>query len=415
MTVKWAVFACAVGWSTIQAFDGASGRGSIDFDRLPNYANQPVPAYVDEDNTPPDNPITDAGALLGRVLFYDKRLSSARTVSCASCHRQEHAFSDLAARSEGVHGALTPRHSMRLVNVRFSDLRRMRWDRTATSLEDQSTMPIKDGSEMGFDGLEGRPGMPDLLKRLTSTPFYAPLFAKAFGDPEITEARLQRALAQFMRSIQSFDSKYDEGRAKAASDRDDFVNFTDEENAGKRLFMADYRYVRAEVEMPQTPTFAGGKVQVAKRVGGGLNCASCHRAPEFDIDPASGSNGFVGRAIPNALGNRVTRAPSLRNLVKSDGSTLNGGMFHAGEAITFDHLIDHYASGLLDPRNRRVDPRLRPEGLPQHLDMTPTERRQLVAFLGTLTGRAVYTDERWSDPFDAEGNLKVVGAFQDDR
>jgi len=184
--------------------------GVLDLTKLANYAAQPVPAYILRDNTPagptpPANPITNIGATLGRVLFYDKRLSRNSTVSCASCHQQSRAFGDTATASTGVAGT-TGRHSMRLINSRFSAERRFFWDERANSLENQTTRPIQDHVEMGFSGTEGDPGFTDLVARLSALEEYRVLFTAVYGDPTISEPRVQRALAQIVRSIQSFDS-----------------------------------------------------------------------------------------------------------------------------------------------------------------------------------------------------------------
>jgi cytochrome c peroxidase len=187
--------------------------GTIDLDNLFDYNGQVTPFYITKDNQPMDNMITDEGATLGRVLFYDKQLSLNGTIACASCHKQEFAFSDTAVRSVGFEGGLTGRHSMRLINSRFADDMRFFWDKRAESLEDQTTMPVQDHVEMGFSGTGGQPGIDSLLNRLASIGHYQQLFTMVFGDAEVTEARIQRALAQFVRSIQSFDSKYDAGRA----------------------------------------------------------------------------------------------------------------------------------------------------------------------------------------------------------
>ena len=132
---------------------------TLDLGNLFNYENQAVPSYITEDNTA-GNVITDEGATLGRVLFYDKNLSSNRTIACASCHIQEFAFSDTAVASQGVNGT-TGRHSMRLVNSRFSEEERFFWDERASSLEVQTTMPIQDHAEMGFSGTNGDPDLND--------------------------------------------------------------------------------------------------------------------------------------------------------------------------------------------------------------------------------------------------------------
>ena len=199
-----------------------------------DYSNQATPNYIDKDNTR-GNEITDAGATLGRVLFYDKKLSVDNSVSCASCHKQELAFGDNRRLSEGVNGE-TGRHSMRLVNARFSDERKFFWDERADNLEQQTTMPIRDHIEMGFSGTGGNPGINDLTVKLYNELYYRQLFTNAFGDELISENRMQEALAQFVRSIQSYDSKYDEGRALVNNSNQQFLNFTVLENQGKKLF-----------------------------------------------------------------------------------------------------------------------------------------------------------------------------------
>jgi cytochrome c peroxidase len=96
----------------------ANFSSKIDLNNLSNYANQIIPTYITKDNTT-GNPITDKGATLGRVLFYDKNLSSNNTISCSSCHIQANAFGDVANASDGINGT-TSRHSMRLINSRSS-------------------------------------------------------------------------------------------------------------------------------------------------------------------------------------------------------------------------------------------------------------------------------------------------------
>ena len=212
-------------------------NGVLDLTLLHEYANQDRPAYIQKDNTPGDNRISNIGATLGRVLFYDPRLSVDGTVSCSSCHQQEHGFGDPDIASQGVAGA-TGRHSMRLINARFGRERNFFWDERVETLEDQVTMPIQDHVEMGFSGTEGDPDFSYLVDRLEAIELYRVLFTGLYGDGEITEARVQGALAQFVRSIQSFDSKYDQGLTQVNNPNAPFQNFTAEENDGKRIFMS---------------------------------------------------------------------------------------------------------------------------------------------------------------------------------
>jgi cytochrome c peroxidase len=362
-----------------QALCGQSGV--LDLTRLANYANQPVPAYILRDNTPgaPNpNPITDAGATLGRVLFYDKRLSRNATISCASCHQQDQAFGDGAVASTGVAGT-TGRHSMRLVNSRFSAERRFFWDERAATLEQQTTQPIQDHVEMGFSGTEGDPAFADLVARLSAIEEYRVLFEFAFGSTTIDETRIRRALAQFVRSIQSFDSKYDVGRAQVANNTDPFPNFTTQENNGKTLFA--------------TPPNQGG-----------AGCAGCHRPPEFDIDPNSLNNGVIA-ALTGGTDLTNTRSPSLRDLTRPDPANPNGApngpFMHDGSLVDLAAVISHY---IAPPDNANLDPRLRRPPL----NLNPQQRANLVAFLRTLAGSALYTDPKWSDPFDAGGRLSLI-------
>ncbi|AFM12771.1 Di-heme cytochrome c peroxidase [Turneriella parva DSM 21527] len=340
-----------------------------------NYANQTVPAYITKvDNS---NPVTDAGAFLGRILFYDRLLSANNSTSCSSCHHQNLAFSDAPRASRGANGP-TSRHSMRLVNVRFANDTRFFWDKRAASLEEQTTMPIRDHAEMGFSGANGDPDISVLLDRMRATPYYANLFRDAFGTSEITEQRLQLALGQFIRSIQSFDSRFDQGRAQVTDDFSDFPNFSTQENLGKSLFM-------------QQPFGLGP----SGRTGGGLGCNQCHVAPEFDISSV-GNNGAIG-AIGGGNDFNATRSPTLRDLVNANGNA-NGPMMHDGSHATLDAMVDHY-NAIPAAFNPQLDFRLQLSGFPQRLNMTADEKAALIAFLKTLTGNAIYTDTRWSNPF----------------
>ncbi len=357
----------------------ATFGNSLSLDNPYNYANQTIPTYITKDNTV-GNPINDKVAMLGRVLFYDTKLSSSNTISCATCHKQESAFSDTAVASTGVNGT-TGRHSMRLVNSRFSTETHFFWDERAATLEQQTTMPIRDHAEMGFSGTNGDQSFADLLTKMASIPYYKELFAYAYGSDEITEVKMQNALAQFVRSIQSFDSKYDAGRALAANDGVPFTNFSNQENQGKNLFLAP-------------PVFDAS----GSRTGGGLGCGGCHRAPEFDIDPASKNNGIIGTLSGSGIDVTNTKAPSLRNLVKTDG-TLNGPLMHTGVITTLQAAVGHYGTINIAPGNTNLDPRLTPGGVGQHLNLTANEVNAMIAFLKTLSGTDVYTNPKWSNPF----------------
>ena len=364
----------AFGWILMSA--------TIDLDNLFNYANQDIPDYVSKDNTD-GNPIDDKTATLGRVLFYDKSLSSDGTIACASCHIQAHAFGDPNVQSIGVNG-LTGRHSMRLVNPRFGREDHFFWDERAETLEAQTTRPIQDHIEMGFSGTNGDLDIDDLILQMENRDYYSTLFEFAYGDSEITENRMQLALAQFIRSIQSFDSRFDEGLAQVNNTSELFPNFTAEENRGKDLFL-------------NTPFEGAG-------------CADCHIPPEFSITLHSQNNGVIAVAgLPGEIDLTNVRAPSLRDLVNPDG-VLNSPLMHNGSFTSLLDVVNHYNSIPDDPANTSLDPRLMdPNGEPQQLNLTEAKKQELIAFLRTLTGSDMYTNEKWSDPFDPDGSITIIG------
>lgn len=348
--------------------------------QLIDYSGQTVPSYIGKDAARA-NPIKNPQAMLGRVLFYDKSLSVDNTISCGSCHKQEFAFSDTALVSNGISGGVTIRHSMRLVNNRFALEQRFFWNKRAPTLEAQTTMPIQDHAEMGFSGQNGRPGLSTLLARLQGKDYYQELFRFVYGDAAITEPRLQECLANFVRSIQSFDSRYDAGRSLVPNDGAPFPNFTPQENQGKNLWL-----------MPPVFDAAGS------RVGGGLGCNGCHAAPEFDIDPRSGNNGIIGIINGNGIDIANTRAPSLRDLVNTSGR-LNGPLMHTGTFTTLKSAISHYGKIHIAPNNTNLDPRLQPGGIGQQLNLTDEEVNAVTAFVQTLSGTKLYQDPKWSNPF----------------
>jgi cytochrome c peroxidase len=378
----FAVWLVLAGPSLLHAEDGV-----IDLAALPNYARQVIPSYIFEDDTPlgPEpfvvfNPITNTGATLGRLLFYDKRLSRNNTVSCSSCHQQAHAFSTPDLVGTGVAGT-TNRHPMRLINARFGS-QGFFWDTRAPSLESLVTQPIRNAIEMGFSGTNGDPDFSELIAKLSALPEYQLLFKVAFGSPGIDETRIQKALSQFVRSIQSFDSKFDAGIAVAHGFGLTFPTFTDSENRGKQLFL----------NAPTAPT-------------GGANCSACHEFSGF-ANTSAGNNGVI-TAIGGGTDLTVNNSPTLRDVVNPSGQ-LNGPLMHNGSFTSIAQVIDHYSA---IPGNPRLDGRLGGRGNNtggQTLNLTQQDRLDLEAFLLTLSGQAVYTDAKWSNPFRPDGTITVI-------
>ena len=334
-----------------------------------NYAAPVLPVaflvnpILGQDNTPATNFTTDAGATLGRVLFYDKRLSTNQTVSCSSCHQQAHGFSDPRQFSIGFNGGLTGRNSMGLSHARWYQRRHFFWDERANTLEDQVLQPIQNPVEMGMT-------LDALTNRLAAEPFYTNLFAKTFGSTTITSDRISRALAQFVRSIVSVRSKYDMGVSN------NFANFTPQENQGRQIF------------------------------NGPGGCAACHGTDNFVPGPALNNNGLefpyvdlgVGGITGNPGDNGKFKVPSLRNI------ELTAPYMHDGRFTNLEQVVEFYNSGVVD--NPNLSPPLRNPpgspnaGQPRRLNLTPQQKAALVAFLKTLTDPNLATDEKYSDPFN---------------
>jgi cytochrome c peroxidase len=329
------------------------------------------------DNTPANNPITNDGATLGRVLFYDVNLSFNRTISCASCHRQNAGFSDTAVLSAGFKGGKTGRHSMTVINTRYYRRGRAFWDERAATMEEQALKPFQDSVEMGLT-------LPLLMQRINEQPYYANLFAKAFGDNTVTTDKVARAIGQFERSIVSYSSKYDIGRAQVATPTASFPNFTASENAGKLLFM----------------TGAG-------------NCFTCHTSEAFvnfndgpennGIDAASTKD--LGAGGPDALNqsNLIGRfkTSTLRNI------ELTAPYMHDGRFKTLEEVVEHYNSGIKSHPNLSGELKDR-SGNPIRLNLSATQKSDMVAFLKTLTDNSMATNPKWSNPFPVSTATKEI-------
>jgi cytochrome c peroxidase len=307
------------------------------------------------DNTPADDPITDAGAALGRVLFYDPRLSANDGMSCGGCHNQAMGFSDAAERSVGFTGGLTRRHSPGLANGRFYSRGHFFWDERAATLEDQALTPIQDATEMGMT-------LDNLVAKLEATPYYPALFSAAFGTPEVSSDRVARAIAQFVRSMVSGSSRYD--RAFTQSSTPNFAAvFTPQEVQGEQLFQSS-------------------------------GCAECHTTVaqvsdsvhNIGLDPVSTDTG---------TGRGAFKAPSLRNVA------VRPRFMHDGRFTSLEQVVEFFNSGVQP--NPDLDPRLRAaDGSPKRLGLSVEEKAALVAFLKTLTDSTFLTSPRFANPFVGE-------------
>ncbi len=287
-------------------------------------------------------------ASLGRLLFYDEKLSLNNSTSCATCHKQQNAFADNTKFSIGLHNETTDRNAMSLVNVGFDS--RFFWDLQDGGLEANILKPVSNHLEMGIGNL-------DILEdKLNEINGYPELFERAFYGSEISEEAIARALSTFIASMNSYNSKFDQGV------RNNFKNFTIEEEAGRLLFF------------------------------GKAKCSKCHSEPLFNrnwafnigLDQVQSDEGFRNGAF---------KAATLRNI------ELTAPFMHDGRFKTLEEVVEHYNSGIKN--NESLDWVLRDDfGNPQRLELSDIEKSDLVAFLRTLTDWDFVSDKRYSSPYN---------------
>ena len=361
-------------------------------DQYFNYANISLPSHyvinsfppqfpfqfaaIESDNTPTDNQTTDAGATLGRVLFYDRKLSANGTISCASCHQPEHGFSDPDVLSEGFDGGHTRRHSMGIVNARFYQTGKFFWDERAETLEDQVLMPFQDEVEMGLT-------LQELVNIASNQTYYPPLFEDVFGDNAITSDRISKALAQFVRSMVSTTSKYDEGRSMANSPLEPFPNFTAEENLGKQLFNAQNLVAPSCNSCHSSEAFVAPLLAPNGTTSGTNNGLDLNSVDDFGIFESTGINGHRGKF----------KVPSLKNIA------IRPPYMHDGRFTTLEEVINHYSTGIQN--HPTLQPLLRDSiDQPIRYNFTNEEKSALITFLNTLTDELMLNDKKYSNPFE---------------
>jgi cytochrome c peroxidase len=328
------------------------------------------PAYFgNRINVPADNPTTKQGVYLGRVLFYEQKLSTNNTISCGSCHKQQYAFTDPHPFSRGFDGTPTKRNVMSLQNLLW--VRNFFWDGRAGSLEQQAAVPLTDMHEMG---------QPLILsaQKLQQTKNYPALFNAAFGSDTITPDRIVKALSQFERTLISAGSAYDRylnGKYKPTS----------QELNGMALFFNE-------------PEPNGDSR--------GAGCGHCHGGPKI-FNELYENNGLdslpadAGRE--NITGMQMDfgrfRVVTLRNIA------LTAPYMHDGRFNTLEEVLEHYnshvqASPTLSPFVRNNSNQLHGKSLM----LTGTEMRDIVAFLHMLTDSAFVNNPQFANPFLTNNN-----------
>lgn len=287
---------------------------------------------------PKSNPYTPEKAQLGKLLYFDTRLSAANLLSCASCHSPAYGWGDGQPRGIGHGMRVLGRRSPTIINAAFGQV--FMWDGRAATLEQQALGPIQADVEMNLP-------LEDLLVRLKAIPEYGPLFKAAFAEQEITAPQIANAIATYERTVVSARAPFDtwiEGDEKAISDaaRRGFVTFNTKGN-----------------------------------------CANCHSGWNFtddsfhDIGLPSEDLGR-GKFLPSVVRMQYAfKTPGLREIAR------RGPYMHDGTVTTLDAVVEHYDKGGIE-RPSRSD-------LMKPLRLSTQEKFDLVAFLNTLTSTLVPT------------------------
>lgn len=312
---------------------------------------------------PEDNPTTKQGVFLGRMLFYETKLSSNQTISCASCHQQKLAFTDGKAFSDGINNVPTKRSSMSLANLLW--VRNFFWDGRAKGLEEQAKFPLNDPHEMGAY-------LEKAVLELRKTKEYPPLFKEAFGTSEINSEKITKAIAQFECTLISANSNYDQylkGEYKP----------TQQELNGMELFM--------------------NSPQPEKNIRG-ANCAQCHGTSKMYMELFH-NNGLdsepkdIGReeltGMPNDRGR--FRVATLRNIA------LTAPYMHDGRFKNLEEVLDHYNEHISPSKSLSISLKDRSNNLNgKDLGLTANEKSDIISFLKMLTDSTFINDPKFSDP-----------------
>ncbi|MEX0966775.1 MAG: cytochrome c peroxidase [Bacteroidia bacterium] len=330
-------------------------------------ADKPTPYELPELRFFPKMPVTDnpptlEGAELGRFLFYDPILSADKTFSCASCHRQEVAFSDAPNRfSKGIDGDLMKRNTMPLFNLAWYPA--LFWDGKAASIEEQVFHPLRAHNEMNLDWSTA-------VQRIRQSDFYLPKFQATFGNAEIDSILIAKAIAQFERTLISNNSKYDQ------------------------VLRGEAYFTPAELE---------GFDLINDQTKG--DCLHCHTtdADALGTTTKFSNNGLEAAFKPDDYKDKgkaeVTgqtkdagqfRIPSLRNVV------VTAPYMHDGRFETLVQVLDFYSEGINNSYN--IDSKM---GMAHQggVRLTENEKEKVIAFLKTLTDSTFLINPEFGNPF----------------
>lgn len=319
---------------------------------------------------------------LGRVLFYDSRLSVNNSISCSSCHKQALAFADNVPLSQGFEGKLTFRNSMPIQNLTSAfeifppldstsvpfvptDTLSLFWDGREKMLKAMVLRPITNHVEMGITDLDA------LATKLSAIPDYQDLFTKAYGNPEVTQFKIADALSQFLQSI-------------IARSGDSPLNAL--QQAGHDLFFGKYDCNSCHQTQALNGYQLGGSTDPADRDSRGfINIGLDKTYKDIGFADVSGKASDIGKF----------KIPTLHNVA------LTAPYMHDGRFKTIDDVLNHYSEGIQDHPN--LDSRLRDiNNQPRQMNISYHDKQAIIAFLNTLTDYKMITDPKFSNPFRAK-------------
>ena len=319
------------------------------------------PENFGDPELPKDNILTKEGVRLGKMLFYEKALSKDGTQACASCHIQTDGFSDKNQFSKGVDGFFGKRQAMPIFNLAWHKTGFF-WDGRAATLREQSLLPIQDPLEM-------HETLDNIVSKLNASQKYKDQFVRAFGTPEVNSTKVSLALEQFMMTIVSFDSKYDQYLAGNTT-------LSESEERGRKLFFAEYNQFFPDLS--------------------GADCAHCHSGPNFEngefmnngLDNDSDFTDYGREKVSNLASDRAAfLMPSLRNVAHT------APYMHDGRFKTLEEVVEHYNSGV--KMSSTVSPLIMPT-IAKGLGLSAQDKTDLVNFLKTLSDQKFLTNPEYA-------------------
>ena len=325
------------------------------------------PKHFPPPSIPADNPLTAAKIRLGRMLFYEKRISEDQKIACANCHKQEFAFGSDQALDKKVHGDLTARHSSVLFNMAFTE--NFFWDGRTTTLEATCLDALK--GEQRFD-------IAQVKSKLMVESQYRDAFNSAYGAIEPTEDMVVKALASFIRTMVSGTSRVDKGTAEG--------------NPNKYL----------------TPLEIEGRTIFETEEG---DCFHCHGDPIGQ--PMMTDNLFHNNGLDPVLNVSLFKDPGLGSVTGVTGP--DAGKFktgplrnlsyskpfmHDGRLANLDAVLAHYNAGLsTDPnRNKFFDVNMK-KANQGGINLLPDRINRLKAYLLAFDDPSFISDTSFSSPF----------------